>query len=253
MVAVLGISASSQSALLRQLDRLGTNLLTVTPGQTLGGDDAVLPETSTGKIGRVGPVEAASATADVDAAVYRSDRIPGAETGGIAVRAAEVDLAATLGASVARGTFLNHATARYPAVVLGSPPPSASGSTGPTAGSRSGWAACGSPWSASSTLWRSPPRSTARRSSAFRWRSRYSAPSRHRPRCTSEPTPSRSRPCARSSAPLQNPDKPEEVEVSRPSDALAARAAATTAFTSLLLGLGGVALLGAAWASPTSW
>src|SRR4030095_15189692 len=36
---------------------------------------------------------------------------------------------------------------------------------------------------------------------------------------------------------------PNEVRVSRPSDALAARAAANTAFTSLLLGLGGVALL----------
>jgi putative ABC transport system permease protein len=40
-----------------------------------------------------------------------------------------------------------------------------------------------------------------------------------------------------------NPANPENVEVSRPSDALAARAAAEGAFTSLLLGLGAVALL----------
>ncbi len=40
-----------------------------------------------------------------------------------------------------------------------------------------------------------------------------------------------------------NPQHPEEVQVSRPSDALAARAAADTAFTGLLLGLGAVALL----------
>jgi putative ABC transport system permease protein len=40
-----------------------------------------------------------------------------------------------------------------------------------------------------------------------------------------------------------NPESPNEVWVSRPSDALAARAAAKTAFTSLLLGLGAVALL----------
>ena len=40
-----------------------------------------------------------------------------------------------------------------------------------------------------------------------------------------------------------NPERPEEVEVSRPSDALEARAAAKTAFTSLFLGLGAVALL----------
>jgi putative ABC transport system permease protein len=40
-----------------------------------------------------------------------------------------------------------------------------------------------------------------------------------------------------------NPENPEEVEVSRPSDALAARAAADEAFAGTLLGLGAVALL----------
>jgi putative ABC transport system permease protein len=40
-----------------------------------------------------------------------------------------------------------------------------------------------------------------------------------------------------------NPEHPEEVEVSRPSDALAARDAADRALTGLLLGLGAVALL----------
>ena len=43
--------------------------------------------------------------------------------------------------------------------------------------------------------------------------------------------------------PTANPEHPEEVQVSRPSDALQARAAADSAFTSLLLGLGAVALL----------
>jgi hypothetical protein len=40
-----------------------------------------------------------------------------------------------------------------------------------------------------------------------------------------------------------NPEDPNEVQVSRPSDALAAQAAAKSALNSLLLGLGGVALL----------
>jgi hypothetical protein len=40
-----------------------------------------------------------------------------------------------------------------------------------------------------------------------------------------------------------NPENPEEVAVSRPSDVLEARAAAETAYTSLFLGLGAVALL----------
>jgi putative ABC transport system permease protein len=40
-----------------------------------------------------------------------------------------------------------------------------------------------------------------------------------------------------------NPEAPDEVDVSRPSDALAARQATDQAFTGLLLGLGAVALL----------
>ena len=40
-----------------------------------------------------------------------------------------------------------------------------------------------------------------------------------------------------------DPEHPEEVQVSQPSDALTARAAAKSAFNSLFLGLGAVALL----------
>src|ERR671934_68510 len=45
--------------------------------------------------------------------------------------------------------------------------------------------------------------------------------------------------------PTANPEHPEEVDVSRPSDALEARAKAKTAFTSLFLGLGAAVLIGA--------
>jgi putative ABC transport system permease protein len=50
MVAVVGVSASSQANLLALIDSLGTNLLTVTPGQTLLGSNAVLPDTAVGSI-----------------------------------------------------------------------------------------------------------------------------------------------------------------------------------------------------------
>src|SRR5919197_806701 len=43
MVTVIGISASGREQLLRQLDRLGTNLLRAQPGQSLGGEKAQLP------------------------------------------------------------------------------------------------------------------------------------------------------------------------------------------------------------------
>ena len=58
IVAVLGLSASSQAGLLAEIDRLGTNLLTVTNGQTLSGHTAELPTTAPGMIARIGPVTA---------------------------------------------------------------------------------------------------------------------------------------------------------------------------------------------------
>lgn len=119
MVAVLGISESSRADLLAQLDRLGTNLLRVTPGETFFGAEAKLPSESLGMLRRVGPVERAAATGNTDASVRRSDLIPEAETGGISVLAADPELLSTLGGELAAGRFLNRATARYPAVVLG--------------------------------------------------------------------------------------------------------------------------------------
>ncbi|HVW33805.1 MAG TPA: ABC transporter permease, partial [Acidimicrobiia bacterium] len=120
MVAVLGISASSRTNLLAELDALGTNLLTVQPGQTLFGENATLPDTAPGMISRIGPVQATAATSPVSATVRRTDRVPATETGGIAVRAAQPELAATLQATMRAGRFLDAATDRYPAVVLGS-------------------------------------------------------------------------------------------------------------------------------------
>src|ERR1019366_4769565 len=45
--------------------------------------------------------------------------VPAIDSGGISVLATQTSLLRTLGGSVARGTFLNAPTARYPAVVLG--------------------------------------------------------------------------------------------------------------------------------------
>jgi hypothetical protein len=61
MVAVVGISSSSREQLDRQLAALGTNLLTVSPGQTIEGQNAKLPAEAEAMIGRIGPVTAVSA------------------------------------------------------------------------------------------------------------------------------------------------------------------------------------------------
>ncbi|GGM45062.1 ABC transporter permease [Dactylosporangium sucinum] len=120
MVAVVGISSSSQEQLDRRLAALGTNLLTVAPGQTLLGRRATLPAEAEPMIGRIGPVTTVAATGKVEGArVYRSDRIPKAETNGLVVLAARLGLPQTVGATVREGTWLNGATARYPAAVLG--------------------------------------------------------------------------------------------------------------------------------------
>jgi putative ABC transport system permease protein len=120
LVAVLGITRSSQSALLAEIDQLGTNLLTVANGQTISGQEAELPLTATPMIRRIAGVEHAAPTAILPGArVYRSDKVPVFDTGGLAARAADPSLLAVLGGSLRQGAFLNAAESRYPVTVLG--------------------------------------------------------------------------------------------------------------------------------------
>jgi putative ABC transport system permease protein len=119
IVGVLGISQSSKSGLLNELGRLG-NLLTVQPGNTAFGQQTELPTTSEGMVSRVGPVTNVTETGSIsNTYVYRSSLVPTINTSGISLTATDAALPATLGATLAHGTFLNSATARYPAVVLG--------------------------------------------------------------------------------------------------------------------------------------
>src|SRR6185437_603146 len=128
MMAVVGISASSREDLRRQLDALGTNLLTVGPGQSFFGDASHLPDSAVAMVGRIAPVTSVTATGRVTGSrVYRNDKIPAAQSGGIAVMAARTNLLSTVGATLHTGTWLNDATAKYPAVVLGSRGPARAG------------------------------------------------------------------------------------------------------------------------------
>ena len=85
MVAVLAISDSSRASLLSVLDRLGTNLLSVSPGQTFLGDNAALPDEAPAMIRRIGPVQEASSISTIDETVLRTDKIDSGETRGISV------------------------------------------------------------------------------------------------------------------------------------------------------------------------
>src|SRR5437763_12171383 len=57
IVAVLGLSSSSQAGLLAEIDQLGTNLLTVGAGTTFTGQTAQLPVAAPSMIARLGSVE----------------------------------------------------------------------------------------------------------------------------------------------------------------------------------------------------
>jgi putative ABC transport system permease protein len=120
IVAVLGLAASSQAALLDEIQQLGTNLLTVTNGQTLAGTTAELPEAAPGTIARLAGVSGVQDIGSVSGInVYKSPLIPSIETNALSVDAATLDLPAVAGTSVAQGSFLNAATAREPVAVLG--------------------------------------------------------------------------------------------------------------------------------------
>lgn len=243
MVAVLGISSSSKADLLAQLDRLGTNLLTVSPGQTLFGEDASLPKESVGMIGRIGPVESVSATGTVSGIVRRSDLISSQQSGGIAVRAARTDLLGVLGGTLSSGRFLDAAVDRFPAVVLGAV---AAQRLGISTADPSVLILVGDQWC--TVVGILDPVALAPeidRSALVGFPVAESLLG-----FSGNPTTIYTRSATSAVEAVRdvlpataNPANPEEVKVSRPSDALAAQAATKAAFTALLLGLGAVALL----------
>jgi ABC-type lipoprotein release transport system permease subunit len=241
MVAVIGISSSSKEQLLRQLDTLGTNLLTAGPGQTLFGEDAELPVNSVEMVKRIGPVSTAAATGKVDASIRRTNRIPKEVTGGISVQAASTELLKTLDGTVRTGTWLNAATERYPGVVLGS---EAAKRLGITRVGEQAWV--GNRWfTVVGILNPLPLAPEIDRSALIGWdaAARYLGFDGHPTMLYERSTDASVETVASVLPRTVNPESPNEVDVSRPSDALEAKAAAAGAFTNLLLGLGAVALL----------
>ncbi|MEU4247998.1 ABC transporter permease [Amycolatopsis sp. NPDC026612] len=244
MVAVLGITRSSQSDLLAQVDRLGTNLLTVVNGRTLGGAEAELPATAAGTIGHTDWVEGVAPTAELTGVgVYRSDLVPSYLGGGLAARACDPALLSTMDGKLAQGRFLDAATAKFPATVLGH---TAALSLGITDLSGAPRVSIGGHWF--SVLGILEPFDLAPEldgsalvgfpvaADDFGYDGH---PSRIFVRAETDHTADVAGMLARTVA----PENPEQVSVSRPSDALSARLAITGAGTLLFLGLGAVALL----------
>jgi putative ABC transport system permease protein len=242
MVAVLGISDSSKADLLAQLDRLGTNLLRVAPGQSFLGEDTDLPDSAGAMIRRADGVEATAATKVIaDATVRRNHLIDPAQTGGISVLAADPALPAALGATLARGRFLEAATARYPTVVLGA---EAAERLGIDRTAVRVW--LGERWFTVIGILDPVTLDPSLDSAAligFTAAKRLFDADRSASTIYVRADPDEITRVRDLLGRTANPEHPEEAQVSRPSDTLEARAAAKTAFTSLFLGLGAVALL----------
>jgi putative ABC transport system permease protein len=192
-------------------------------------------------IDRIAPVETVSATGAVGASVYRSELTPKVETGGISVLAADSDLLATLGATLKAGAFLNDATARYPVAVLGETAAKRLGVTNPgvqvvISGTRFTVVGIASAITLAEAL---DTAAIVGFPAAEKYLGHDGSISTIYVRANPEHVEAVRDVLARTA----NPEHPEEVEVSRPSDAIEARAAAKSAFTSLFLGLGAVALL----------
>ncbi len=241
MVGVLVISESSRSDLLAQIDRLGTNMLRVTAGQTLFGGSAELSPDARAMVQRVGSVESASSVASVDATVRRTDYIDEGRTGGISVTATDLDLLDTLRADVATGNWLDEASATLPTTVLGN-----------TAARRLGIDETGvrvwldEQWFTVIGILEPVELASELDSSAFvgiplaeSLFGHDGSPSTIYVRSDVDYIEDVRAVLGRTA----NPEDASEVEVTRPSDVIEARAAAATAFTELFLGLGAVALI----------
>jgi putative ABC transport system permease protein len=243
IVAVLGLSASSQAGLLAEIDRLGTNLLTVTNGQNLFGQNAELPVAAPGMIARLSAVTQVQYTGSTSASVYRSPLIPGNQTNALGVQAASLALPAALGTSVAQGRYLNAATAREPVAVLGALAAQLLGIDRIWPGERL-W--LGGQWFYVAGILNPALLDPGIDSSVlvgFPAAQAYLGfdghPSKIYVRAQVDQVAG-VQPLLGAAA---NPEAPSEVSVSKPSDALVARAAAQGAFNNLFLGLGAVALL----------
>ncbi len=244
IVAVIGISASSKANVLAVLDQLGTNYLTVTPGQSLAGDDTPqLAADSVGRLSLLDHVQSVAATAQLDVTVRRSDQMPPTNTRGTVVLAAEPDLLNTLNGHLRSGHWLAAGPRTYPTVVIGATAARRQG-VDLAAGDQLLW--IGDQWFAVVGVLDAMPLAPELDNAALI--STEVAIQKFGYQGSPTTVYLRASPADMDgvrdvAAATADPTSPQEVDVTRPSDALEARAATDTAFTTLLLGLGGVALL----------
>ena len=243
IVAVLGLSSSSQAGLLAEIDQLGTNLLVVTNGQTFFGQTAELPKAAPGMISRIGPVTNVQETGSTSANAYRSRLIPSINTNALTVQASSLGLPRAVGTTVAQGRYLNAATAQEPVAVLGAAAARRLGIDRIFPGERI-WV--GGQWFYVVGILKPSVLAPEIDSSVlvgFPAAERYLGFDGHPSTVYVRSRTDQVNAVHSVLAATANPETPSQVEVSQPSNALVARAKAKSALNSLFLGLGAVSLL----------
>jgi putative ABC transport system permease protein len=247
MVAVLGISDSSKAGLVAELNELGTNLLTVAPGQTFLGANAQLPEAAVRAVRNLSSVRSAAAVTTVsNASVRRNPFIEAAETSGITVYASDPQLLSTLGGHVVRGRFLDAANERYPLAVLGAVAARRLGVGSLTVAGRPVQVYLDDIWfTVAGILGPQPLAPEIERAALIGYpiAHRLFGTSRHATMLYVRADPERVTEADSLLGATADPQNPENTTVSRPSAALQARADAQSTLTAVFLGLGAVALL----------
>jgi putative ABC transport system permease protein len=251
IVAVLGLAASSEAGLLNEIAKLGTNLLTVTNGQTFSGATAELPVTAPGMIDRlpgVTNVQDIGTVTGINA--YKSPLIPPIRTNAVSVDAATLGLPAAAGTSLAQGRYLNAATARLPVAVLGATTARLMGIDRVRPGMRI-WLGPGGTagqWFYVTGILNPDTYAPEIDSSVlvgFTAAEKYLGSDGHPSEIYVRTTDTQAAVTRVDNllGPQANPENPSQVNVSRPSAALTARAETQGALDTLFLGLGAVALL----------
>ncbi|MEV6601002.1 ABC transporter permease [Actinoplanes sp. NPDC051346] len=245
MIVVTGIPASSQAALSRELSALGADVLQAMPAPDQD-PPAQLPEQAVGMVRRIAPVTVASAVANTHTIVRRSDRTDPRDGSGLTVLASGLDLLPAINARVRYGHWLTPVTATFPGVVLGSEAAVRLGFADLPAGAPAPQVMIRDEWfTVVGILAATPLSPDIDRSVLVGWEA-----ARARLGFDGHPTVIYLRvreaqlEAVRAVLPATiHPERPGQVLVTRPSDALAAKRATENTFSSLLLGLAAVALL----------
>ena len=243
LVGVLGLSESSSAQLNDELTRLGTNLLVVTAGTGFGTETATLDADASGRISHIGAVSGASSIISLEAKPLRNRWMGSGDTRGLGAVGADAKFLETVSGSMSKGSWPGTAWANAPVGVVGATAAQRLGITDVSAGPviRVGnrditIVGILDPLTLAADLDRAVFVDTT---TAELIAGAELTPTSIYVR-TSEATVD----VVRGLLPATvSPLAPENVEVTRPSDALAAKASAENTFTALFVGLGAVALL----------